>query len=119
MDDLVGKYNENNWPSSITSVQLQNAQTKQLLKNLKCRLIPGLLSGNREQAVIVFASDNKDMPDHMTSRPGFLMNFNAEALYFIDCAKFHDVPKTLQLVEDIKWDLLLTQPARLLRVIFA
>ncbi|XP_050426618.1 uncharacterized protein LOC126836941 [Adelges cooleyi] len=115
VDDLVAKYNESNWPSWITAPKLQNEETQELMKNLKCRLIPGVLSDNQEQAVIVFASDNTHMPSDMTARPGFLMNFNGGALYFIDFEEFLSVPKLLTLVEEIKWDLLLTVPPNSLK----
>lgn len=81
VEAIVGRYNQNSWPSGVTVTQSQNDDMEKcIIENYKCsgyvyRLIPGFLSDNLEQAVIVFASDNEHMPSVKTSKPGFLLIF--------------------------------------------
>ncbi|XP_050435465.1 E3 ubiquitin-protein ligase NRDP1-like [Adelges cooleyi] len=73
---ILERYNINSWPSGISGTQLQyNEEKKILLNKYICRRIPGVLSDNKEEALIVFASDNTHMPPDMIVEPGLLMIF--------------------------------------------
>ncbi|XP_050427366.1 uncharacterized protein LOC126837492 [Adelges cooleyi] len=107
---IIGKYSQNNWPSGISGTQLHDGEKMSLLKNYICRRIPSVLSGNQEEAVIVFASDNMHMPADMIAHPGFLMAFKQGALYSLGYDEFKSVPDTLESVQISRWGLLLTSP---------
>ncbi|XP_050427427.1 E3 ubiquitin-protein ligase NRDP1-like [Adelges cooleyi] len=118
VDAITGRYGQCSWPSGISGTQLNDGAKRSLLKNYICRRIPSVLSGNQEEAVIVFASDNTHMPADMIAHPGFLMAFKPGALYSLDYDEFKSVPDTLELVEDIRWDLLITSPKETALIIY-
>ncbi|XP_050426663.1 uncharacterized protein LOC126836981 [Adelges cooleyi] len=109
VDDIVSKYNESNWPFGISSKFYDVEKKEYRIKNYICRRIPGFLKGNREEAVLVLAIYNIHMPLSTIFEPGFVMFLKPGGLYYIDHSSY-GLDQSLEIVEVLRWDLLIMSP---------